>query len=311
MTAEYELLIGLTPALLFFGIIPLAGAFAVRWRWRIFRQRILAAYKWPMLDYSSAHRVGSGTDDTGGVRFLGRLEGIQGDTGIWLGAQGLSVMVDLEKVPIFLLPPSASSDASPPDATPRVVMWKELGAMVEGSRFFVAGCPYRNGSTLTISSWSDGKGRPLVIMYDCPDSIVLDRAIWTGRQRNEYWNHLTPVSLIVGFLAQLLWAMRILDQSRLYALIGTVTSLIPVLPLIPPGVAGFYVYRRLWRRGRRVRASRDMLALRRWQGRQGTSAMTRYTAYAAVFEIFAVAALLTGMIVNGYIAAVVLALILR
>ncbi len=311
MTEYSELLIGFSPALVFFVIIPLGGAFAVRRRWRVFRQRILDVHTWPVLDYPSAHRVNTETTGNERVRFFGRLEGIQGETGIWLGAQGLSVMIDLDKVPIFLLPQSAWPETGPPDVTPGIVMWKELGAMVEGSRFFVAGHPRRTGSTLTISSWSNNKGRPLVIMYDCPDSIVLDRAMWTGRQRNEYWNHLTPVSLIVGFLAQLLWAMRIWEQSRLYALVGTVLSLVPVLPLIPPGVVGFYFYRKLWRRGRRIRASRDMLVLRRCRGRAEIPTLSRYTAYAAVFEAVAVAAILAGMVVNGYIAAIVLALILR
>ena len=209
-----------------------------------------------------------------------------------------------------------------PDATPRVVYWKEMNALVEGSRIFVAGTLSRDDGTLAFRSWEAGQGKPLVIMYDCPDSSVLERAMWTGRQRNEYWNHLTPISLIVGFLAELVWVMWVFEESRLAALVGTIGALIPILPLIPPGVVGFYLYRRLWRRGRRIRAARDVNALRAISptingtatgARTGgtvtpTSSITdRRTVQATLQELLALATLFTGIIVNGYIAAVILA----
>jgi hypothetical protein len=252
-----------------------------------------------------------------GAAFFGRLEGIQGETGVWLGSQGISVMLDLSRAPIFMLPQTAKLDGTLPDTTPRVVMWKEMSALVEGSRFFVAGELQRMGSDLTFSSWIDGTEPPLVIMYDCPDSVVLDRAIWTGRQRNEYWNHITPVSLIVGFLGQLLWVMRIFEQSRLYALIGVVIALIPVLPLLPPGVLGYYVYRKMWRRARRIRATRDIVALRGLRSDKtteslwGHSSLQRYNTGASAREILAVVLLISGMAVNAYIAALILAILLR
>lgn len=311
MGINNEILIGLLPAVIFFIVVPLGGAFAVRHRWRTFRRKVGAAQSFTILDYQSAHHIEDEGNGATPAVFFGRLEGIQGQSGIWLGSHGVSVMLNLEEIPIFLLPQSPAMDTSPPDATPRIVMWKEMTALVEGSRFFVAGIPRRIGGTLTFSSWAGDKEPPLVIMYDCPDNIVLHRAMWTGRQRNEYWNHITPVSLIVGFLGELLWVMQVFGENRLYALLGVLAAIIPILPLIPPGVLGYYGYRRLWRKGRRIRAGRDMLLLRKQQETGQQAAWKRHTVQATVHELAALFMLTGGIAVNGFIAAVVLAVLLR
>lgn len=310
MDIDSQLILGVIPAIAFFVLIPLAGAFAVRKRWRRFRRAVLRASELPRLDYTIAHGSGSEAGECGDVSFFGRLEGIQGDRGIWLGSKGISVALDLSRVPVFLLPQQPVTEGAPPDATPRVVYWREMNALVEGTRFFVAGTVQREESgTLTLGRPST-KDVPLVIMYDGSDRDVLTRAMWTGRQRNEYWNHLTPISLIVGFLAELLWVVRVFDESRLYALIGIIAAVLPVLPLIPPGILGFYVYRRLWQRGRRIRAHRDVKLLEATDA--GEDRLTlRYTVAASLRELIASAAFLLGLAANVYIGALILALLLR
>jgi hypothetical protein len=310
MTIDTELLFGVVPAAVFFLVIPLGGAFAVRSRWRRFRRKLIAAASFRRLDYAVAHAAGDGISEGEPVVFYGRLEGIRGDRGIWLGSKGISVSIDLHRVPIFLLPNVPKFEGGPPDETPRVVYWKEMNALVEGSRFFVAGTATREMGSLAFQGWDREGGVPLVIMYDCSDELVLERAMWTGRQRNEYWNHLTPISLIVGFLAEILWAVRVFDESRFYAFIGILASLVPLLPLVPPGVVGFYVYRRLWRRGRRIRAARDMAALRS-RDPKDTAVERRFTRHAFVHEGAGMVLFLGGFAINAYIAAIVLAILLR
>jgi len=310
MTIDTDLLFGVIPAAVFFLLIPLGGAFAVRSRWRRFRRKLIAAASFRRLDYAVAHASGDGISEGEPFVFYGRLEGIQGDRGIWLGSKGISVSIDLHRVPIFLLPNAPKLETGPPDETPRVVYWKEMNALVEGSRFFVAGTARWETGSLVFRGWDGRNGVPLVIMYDCSDELVLERALWTGRQRNEYWNHLTPVSLIVGFLAEILWVVRIFEESRFYAFVGILASLVPLLPLVPPGVVGFYLYRRLWRRGRRIRAARDMAALRSG-GAGETGQDRRFTRHAFLHESAGMVLFLGGFAVNAYIAAIVLAVLLR
>ncbi|MFW6228789.1 MAG: hypothetical protein ACOC2V_04955, partial [Alkalispirochaeta sp.] len=227
-----------------------------------------------------------------------------------LGSKGISVSIDLHRVPIFLLPNAPKPEAGPPDETPLVVYWKEMNALVEGSRFFVAGTVTREMGTLSFRGWDREGGVPLVVMYDCSDDLVLERAMWTGRQRNEYWNQFTPGSLIVGFLAEILWVVRVFEESRFYAFAGILASLVPLLPLVPPGVVGFYLYRRLWRRGRRIRAARDMSVLRSG-GREGSGNERGFTRLAFFHEVAGMVLFLGGFAINAYIAAIVLAVLLR
>ena len=113
MGVDSQLILAFLPAALFFGLIPVIGAVAVRRRWRVFRKKLVRAARMARLDYAYAHsreenRRGNPADtlpQSEPVSFYGRLEGIQSTTGVWLGSKGISVAIDLYAVPIFLLPP--------------------------------------------------------------------------------------------------------------------------------------------------------------------------------------------------------------
>lgn len=303
--------VGLIPAVIFFLGVPLAGAFSVRQRWRRFRKAVRRASTLPRIDDAFAQTAIDSAPPREHVVVFGRLEGVEGKSGIWLRSLGFSVSVDLETIPLFLLPPRTGTGGSPPDVTPRIAYWKEMNALVEGTKFLVAGETRRGPSgTFSIEEFSDTGEKPLIIMYDGPDDDVFSRAMWTGRQRNEYWNHYTPISLIVGFLAELLWVVHVFDENRLYALIGIVLAVLPVLPLIPPGLIGFYIFRKLWQSGRRLRAIRDV-AILGGEGGTGNSDARRYTQDASFRESLGTAAFLAGLAVNAYIGALILAVLLR
>ena len=245
----------------FYVVLPFLGAVLVRRRWRNFRARLERASLFPQLSYARAQHP-----DEGGAahyRLLGRLEAVRGDSVVYVAKNQWSVAVDLADVPIFILPPrpvGAGDQSDPmPDQTPRVYRWGELSALPEGTTLLVAGAvQQRRGEPTFVST----PAFPLlVIVYDCADEQLLARAIWSGRQRNEYWNQLTPPSLAVGFLAELLIACVVAARFRVGALVALGAALVPFLPLLPPGLAAFYLYRRLWQRGRRLRALRDVLRM--------------------------------------------------
>jgi hypothetical protein len=98
-------------------------------------------------------------------------------------------------------------------------------------------------------------GKPvLLIIHDGRDEDVEQRAIWSGRQKNEYWNPLTQVSLVAGLLAMSLIVSRVLSARTLpsIAAITVAAGFSPLLPLLPPGVIGFILYRSSWRQARSV-----------------------------------------------------------
>jgi len=281
-------------AIAFYLLVPATGAFLVRHRWRRFRRDALTSAQLPELHYA---------DSPGQERyqFLGRLEAVQGNDLVWLEAGNLSVGVSLERVPMYIIPGGAGRRTGYPDETPRVVYWHEITGLAEGTRFFVAGTVVEEKNGLVFRG--SGDGDPLVLIYDGPEHALLKRVVWTGRQRNEYWNHLTPIALTVGFLAELVTAMLVVGESRLAALFATVLAMGPFLPLMPPGVAGYFFYRRIWRAARRRRAIRDVEMV------SGRIAAAREVGRLIwLQEAAAVFLLLAGVVINGYLVAVVLAL---
>jgi len=288
----------------FFLAIPGAGAFLVRRRWRVFRRALLLARDAQPISYGKRHVLGPEELR----RLAGRLEAIQSDRTIWIGDSSFSVMVDLEGVPVFVLPHPSAKDESQQDETPRVLYWKDLSALAEGTSFFVCGTVVDDQGTIRFRGGPGGT--PLVMIHEGGDDDLerlLRRAMWSGRQRNEYWNHGTPISLIGGFLAETLWAVNLIGVSRLNTVIALVFALIPALPLFPPGVVAFYWYRRVWRGARRIRARRDLLHL---EGKE-TERRSRLNRAALRREAAAVVLLLTGIAGNAYLLAAAAALLLR
>jgi hypothetical protein len=300
-SASY-LVSALVIAFLFYLLIPGLGAFLVRHRWRRFREEVVRSTTLPALQYGELN-------ERTPWRFSGRLEAVQGDDLVWLEEDGISVGVSLRHVPIFMIPggsPGGSGVRGFPDETPKVVYWREISALAQGTRFYVAGHAVEEAGGVVFSG--DSLHDPLVIIYDGPETAFLKRTIWTGRQRNEYWNHLTLPSLTGGFLAELVVAVVSVGESRLVALVATVMALVPILPLVPPGVAGYYLYRRLWRDARRRRAIRDVVRLGREHKRSRDTVVDMPGRRIWMQELLAVAFLLAGVWANGYGIAVVLAL---
>ncbi len=247
----------------FFIFIPGAGAFSVRRRWRRFRTAVVNSSLLPTVTYGALSQLRHGAAGAGRYRFFGRLEAIGDDDVIWLNDGRISVAADIADTTVYLLPAASQQDLTRhyPEATPDRVPWSRLTTLPERTPMFVAGPLGLEGDRPVFRA---ARGDELLlILYDGPDEEVLHNSVWTGRQRNEYWNLLTPASLAVGSLALLLTAYMLLriPADRAAAILAVSCALIPVLPLLPPGFVAFPVYRRMWRRGRYLRAERDILRL--------------------------------------------------
>lgn len=260
------LILGL--AVLFYLLIPGAGAFYVRSQWRDFRRRLNAASTYTIVEY--AHLRAQEEGYLGSFRAFGTLEAIQGDDIIWVRSGSLSLSVDMRRVSVFQLPTLSDqarealierNESTLPDEAPQKIPWDKIFSLPEGTKVYVSGSLYgHQGQAVFRSDTND----PLtVVLYDGVEETILRRAIWGGRQRNEYWNQFTPASLAAGFLSLLILAYVLLrsPMMRLPALVSLSFSLIPVIPLLPPGVVLHFLYRRLWRRGRFLRAERDLVRL--------------------------------------------------
>ena len=256
---------------IFYILIPGIGAFNVRSQWRRFRMRIRESSFYPHLTYRAMHKDNPDNAEgyIGHFRFLGMLEAIQGER-VWLKNDTVTVSADLTDCSVHVLPAFSHAEKEVTvelnrellqDEAPQKISWNRIFSLPEGTKIFVSG-PLRESGGQRI--FKSEKGDPLtVVIYDGPEKTLLRRAIWAGRQKNEYWNNFTPGSITAGSFGSFIHAYTLFRDPllRFPAFVSLIASLLPVLVVLPPGVLFFFLYRRLWNRGRFLRAERDLLSL--------------------------------------------------
>jgi hypothetical protein len=257
-------------ALFWYGLVPIAGALVSRRNWRRFRlhfDRLRLAAVLDYAQYIARGRAGEGPEAGPAkyFRFTGGFESITDGHTLWVQGPDLTIPVALAGARIYSLPAVEGRngqerfDAS--EEALRRLRWDRVAALTGEARVFVGG-----GLALREGRWifAASPGMPLlVIFYTGSDRFMAIRAAWTGRHRNEYWNTVTPYSLILGALILITQAVAFLPRPafRLTALTAFIAVFIPLFPLVPPGLLFTIVYRRLWRRARIFRACRDLARL--------------------------------------------------
>jgi hypothetical protein len=282
-----DLLVILGLALLWYGLVPVAGAFLRRRSWRNFRKRYDELRLRPYLDYAAAQKSGAGE-----YRFIGGFESLSGNEGsgdhtLWIKNDDLTIPVALERALTYVLPEHRGNPENfdPGAETPQRIRWNQLVSLTGGARVYVGGKLEALSGRLTFVS---RRQRPLlVIFYDGADDSLTTRAIRAGRQRNEYWNVLTPYALALGvfsfFLMILTYFQRPAFQLTVYA--ALVALGLPLYPMIPPAFLFTVLYRRLWWQARVFRACRDLtrLPLRYVTGKDRPARLPDGELYGGVF----------------------------
>jgi hypothetical protein len=247
--------------ILWYGLVPVAGALVRRHKWHIFRKHFDELRLSPILDYRQYSQEGK--DDT--FRFVGGFESVTDGQTLWIRNENLTVPVSLQNAEIYLLPMQKSEGISeafdPGEETPERIRWERVSALTEGARVFAGGLMVcKDGRRSFVSA----KKKPLmVIFFDGPDHSLATRAIRAGRYRGEYWNTITPYSLVVGALCQIIIAVMFLSRPafRLTVIVSIIALFVPLYPMIPPGLLFTVMYRRLAWRSRILRAYRDIARL--------------------------------------------------
>ena len=247
---------------LWYGLIPMTGALVKRHKWHKFRKRFDELRLSPMLDYSQYSRQGT---DAHTFRFIGGFESVTDEQTLWIRGEDLTVPVSLHNAETYLLPmqkgDSIPEAFDPSDESPESVRWERISALTEGAKVYVGGLlAYHDGRW----GFASAKENPLmVIFYDGPDHSLTTQTIRAGRRRGEYWNAITPYSLVIGALAQILMAVMFLPRPafRLTVIVAVIALFVPLYPMIPPGLLFTLFYRRLAWRSRILRSYRDLARL--------------------------------------------------
>jgi len=252
--------------ILWYGLAPMAGALIKRYKWYTFRKRFDELRLSPMLDYVRYSRQEGGTGGGHAVfRFIGGFESVTDEQTLWIRGDDLTIPVSLKNAETYLLPMQKGDDIpeilDPSDEAPEKIRWERVSALTEGAKVYVGGLLVcRDGRW----SFASTKENPLmVIFYDGPDHSLTTRAIRAGRRRGEYWNAITPYSLVIGALCQIIMAVLFLSRPafRLTVIVSLIALFVPLYPMIPPGLLFTVMYRRLAWRSRILRSYRDLARL--------------------------------------------------
>jgi hypothetical protein len=251
--------LALLTAFFFYIVLPVCGGIISRMRWKSFRSRIMAAKGLQQLGFHSS------LEPEAEYRFFGELDAIGGRDDLWLRNKDLGCVIDASAASVYLLSGAGGEggasdrEVGDGDSLERI-RWAALPSIPPVARAYAVGQAKLDGGRMVLGP---GSSKPvLLIIHDGQDEDVEARAIYSGRQKNEYWNPLTQVSLVAGLLAMSVIISRVLSARTLPSImaITVAAGFSPLLPLLPPGVIGFILYRSAWRRARFCRARRDLAA---------------------------------------------------
>jgi len=219
----------------------------------LFRKRFSDLSLYPLLCYTQYRNL----KDEGGVyRFTGEIDSITDGHTLWVRGENLTIPVLLKKTKCWLLPVQDGEGIPEP---PEQVRWNSVSTLSEGIKVFIGGQIKMQDNRLSFIST---KERPLtVIFYNCPDSSLTDEIIRCARTRNEYWNSITPVSIVIGALSLFCVAAYFLNRPayRLTIITALVAVFLPILPMFPPGLLLTLLYRRITWHARKLRAYWDIV----------------------------------------------------
>jgi len=258
-------------ALLFYLLVPIAGAFMLRQQWRRFRDRVSVIGLSPRLRYrdiAAARR--EGRSEVGRFRLSGIIEAIEGNDKVWVRGTGVSALVDLSRAPLYVLEPGAVEAGSI-----QRMSWNSVSSLVEGTNISVGGILELEGGRPVFVDRPDET--LIAVCHDGEDSHLASKLTAAGRALNEYWNYPTRISLALGLVA--ISSILLFYRTSVFPTIRAMVFLLgasPVLPFAPPGLALFFLYRRLWRRALVYRIERDLLRLPLRFEAQGAIGSPRY-----------------------------------
>ena len=193
----------------------------------------------------------------GNYRFFGEIEAIQSQGLLWVKNSEMTMTVKMNHCHIYMIPSEKKKNSQ----MPIKLAWNRVFSLAEGTAVYISGkVEVENGRALFSGSPKD----PLtVIIYDGESRTLLERSISCGRQKNEYWNFLTPWSIAVGGILSLLLLDMMIKASVSSTILiqGIIVSSLPIIPFIPPGLIFFILYTNMWKKGRLCRSDRDLLRL--------------------------------------------------
>jgi hypothetical protein len=193
----------------------------------------------------------------GYYRFFGEIEAVQSEGYLWVKNSEITMSVKMKHCHIYMIPSEKKRNSQMPIKLP----WSKIFSIAEGTAIYISGDVKVEEGRI---AFSGTKKEPLiVILYDGESRTLLERSISCGRQKNEYWNFLTPWSIASGGIISLLLLDMMIkaEVSSTVLILGIIVSSLPLIPFLPPGVLFLRLYSNMWKKGRICRSDRDLISL--------------------------------------------------
>ncbi len=286
-------------ALVFYVLIPVIGAFIVRGSWRAFRRSVIASASLASIaeSWDALRRDGAAI-----ALVEGEIEALGQDDELWLRALGATVRMRMEGAAVYLMGgPSYPEGQGRAFGSIERMRWKNINAVQPGQKVYAAGRVRLSDGQLYFDA---GDARSLVVLHDGSHEDTVLEAIRNGRHRNEYWNPLTQASLAIGVLVSAGLASTSLNSGAPALLSALIISAAfsPLLPLLPPGLLGFLLYRSYWEKARYCRARRDLAEYSANDGRMALG----WKLQARVATMISAAGFLAALALNGWLSVALL-----
>ena len=188
---------------------------------------------------------------------------MEGDDRVWLRGKEVSALVDLSRSPLYVLSPGPEeeSGAGGGERLERI-SWRRVRVLSEGTRLLAAG-PLRFEGGRPV--FAEAPGEPLVaVIHGGEESDLLSRLVAGARRPALAGGPFATVSVAFGLAlsSALLFLLAegrgVLPTVRVLAYLA---ALSPLLPFLPPGLALYFLHRRLAREAQGLRVARDLLRL--------------------------------------------------
>jgi hypothetical protein len=197
-------------------------------------------------------KPGAGSSEKSAVKRLsGRIEGLEGQTRLWIQGANVSAVVDFSRASLYTLLPDARGlplSSTARAGSIRKTAWKRVRSLSEGTKLLVAGPTSVQGGRLVFSSLP---GRPLfAVSYEGDEDGLLDELIAGARPADPFINSFTLGSWAIGVgvlsIFLLLWGRK--GALPTVRFLEYLFALSPLLAFLPPGGFLLVLSRSLYRR---------------------------------------------------------------
>jgi hypothetical protein len=280
-----------------YGVAPLAGACIRRYHRRVFRQRLKEVLHKPLLDYETWRRLERGGVQDALYQFSGEIESTS-ETMLWVKNDSLLIPVELRNTPFFFIN----------DNNLRRIAWRRHPDFFEDTKIFVAGeLVQREGRRIFAST----KKTPLIaVLYDTKEEDFIPRIVGASRNKNDYWNAITPYSILIGAFSLIITAVSFLRHPAFWLTATTafIAAFIPLFPFFPPGVLFTALSRFLRKQSESASIRADMLAIREPQERRQAR---RHSLKAAICEASSLVCVILGIGANVFFVGAIASIFIR